>query len=207
MLNTNDKQKINSYIDNLVRKTKADIKKSLNTGLTRQQAIDKVINITVNKFTPESKMLLSSVYNMMMEHTLNEPLFLDAKNKAAFYEMNLLKELNEKFNFDIPKNINYEQSSLEIKKLINAGVVVVGVGGAISFMFESWIPIGIGVAGLIAGIMATLLDEDKNIGKGSIDALVDSYLDSVKKSILLWIDSVEKYYYERVSDLKGKLVN
>lgn len=204
MLDNNDKQKIEQYIDKLLNGIWNDIQNSSNSRLSDKQIIDKVIRITVNKFTPESKMILSSVYNMMMERTLQETLFKDVKNKAAFYEMNILKQLNEKFQFDIPKDINYEESKAIMDKWIASGAVV-AVGGVVSISLKSWIPIGI--ATVIAGIMAFLLKKEQSNGHKNTRTLIKEYLDNVKKSLLVWIDSIEKYYDARVDQLRERITN
>jgi len=142
MLQIDENVKIEQYINKISEGIYQEAKKFIQSGMSDQQIIDKVISIAVKKFTPESKMVMSSVYNMMMEHTLANPIFQNAQNKAAFYERDILKELNSKFLFDVPKYIDYEESKAEIKKWIAAGVIVI-VGGIISIPTNNLIPIGI----------------------------------------------------------------
>ncbi|MFT8322810.1 MAG: hypothetical protein ABF649_18220 [Bacillus sp. (in: firmicutes)] len=204
MLENNDKAKLEQYIDKLINGIYSDANRNIKNGVSDKQVIDKIINVTVNKFTPESKMILSSTYNMMMERTLAKELFRNVQNRAAFYETDILKGLNKKFNFEIPKNINYEESKNEINKWVKAGAVVV-VGGIISIPLKSWIPVGIAV--VIAGIMAFLLKDGTKKEKTNVNSLIKEYLNKVKQSLMLWIDSIEKYYDERISDLERELVN
>lgn len=204
MLENNDKQKLEQYIDKIIKGIQTDANKNIKSGMSDKQLIDKVINVTVNKFTPESKMILSSTYNMLMEHTLSSVKYSDTEKKAAFYEMDILKELNGKFIFEIPKDINYKESRKEINKWVKSGAVVI-VGGLISISLESWIPIGIAI--VIVGIMALVLkDEHKSDSKG-IDAVISEYLMNVKQSVLLWINSIEKYYDARVAQLEREMID
>lgn len=204
MLENNDKQKLEQYIDKIIKEIQTDANKNIKSGMSDKQLIDKVINVTVNKFTPESKMILSSTYNMLMEHTLSSVKYSDTEKKAAFYEMDILKELNGKFIFEIPKDINYKESRKEINKWVKSGAVVI-VGGLISISLESWIPIGIAI--VIDGIMALVLnDEPKSDSKG-IDAVISEYLMNVKQSVLLWINSIEKYYDARVAQLEREMID
>ena len=99
MLRSDERAKIEQYINKISGGIYKEAKKCIQSGMPDQQVIDKVINITVKKFTPESKMIMSSAYNMMMEHTLAKPIFQNTQNKAAFYERDILKELNSKFLF------------------------------------------------------------------------------------------------------------
>ena len=153
MLENNDKQKLEQYIDKIIKGIQTDANNNSKAGMSDKQVIEKVINVTVNKFTPESKMILSSTYNMLMEHTLSTAKYTDAEKKAAFYEMDILKELNGKFNFEVLKDISYRESRKEINKWVKSGAVVV-VGGLISISLKSWIPVGIAV--VIVGIMALI---------------------------------------------------
>lgn len=201
MLENNDKQKIEKYIEKIVGNVQKDVQKYINSRLSDKQVVEKVVNVTVNKITPESKMILSSVYNMLMGKTLQEPLFLESTNKAAFYEMDILKEIQNKFDFEVPSEINYEESKKTVNKLIASGAVVV-VGGVISIAMDSWIPVGIAV--ILAGIMVALISRNKKTV--ALDSIISEYFDNVKASLLSWVETIVLYYDERVEELKGKLV-
>lgn len=203
MLESKDRKKLELYVDKIIKGIATDAKSNTKRGMADKQVINKVINVTVNKFTPESKMILSSTYNMMMERTLDGSLYESSQNKAEFYEIDILKELNNKFDFDIPKNIDYEETKNEINRWVKAGTVVI-IGGVISIPLKSWIPVGIAV--VIAGIMVFLLKEGTSKTNMSVDALIDEYLDSVKKTMMIWIDTIEKYYDDRVSEIERKMV-
>lgn len=201
MLEKSDKEKLENYIDKIIKDIKSITKRNIHNGMTDKEIINSVINITINKFTPESKSILSSTYNMLKEQTLAEEKYSSSKNEAAFYEMNISKELNNKFNFDVPNKIDYKESKETINKWIKAGVVVV-TGGVISIKLKSLIPIGI--ATIIAGIMLILI-KDKQISSGNIEMIVDEYLSNVKKSMMAWIISIEKYYDEKMEELNKKI--
>lgn len=203
MLQSDEKAKIEQYINKISEGIYKEAKKCIQSGMSDQQVIDKVINITVKKFTPESKMVMSSAYNMMMEHTLAKPLFQNAQNKAAFYERDILKELNSKFLFDVPKQIDYEESKTDIKKWIAAGAVVI-VGGIISIPTKSLLPIGIAV--VVAGVMLFMLKDRNKKTKQDISKLIQEYLHDVKKTIMEWLNTVQAYYDERVEELEKALM-
>lgn len=202
MLQNEDKKKLEAYIDKLIDGLKRDTERAKSNGVSGEQLIKKVTSMTVSKLTPESKMILSSAYNMMMERTLAEDYFADNAHKASFYGADILQELTQKFDFAVPSEINYEKGNAEVAKMMASGTVIV-VGGIVSFTLKSWIPIGI--AAVIAGIMAFVL---KNNGGTSsvkdIDSIINEYYASVKKSLLTWVDSIDAYYDKAVAEIKER---
>ena len=54
----------------------------------------------------------------------------------------------------------------------------------------------------------TVINKNKeNNKKEDLTALVKEYLESVKQSLLSWVDSIAEYYDERVNELKKELEN
>ena len=202
MLSKEEKKKIEEHIAKLTNDILSDTINSVNSGVSKKKIIDDCIMYTVSKFTPESKMLLSSVYNMLMERTLKEEFFTNSHNKASFYEMNIFKELNEKFNFEIPSKIEYEESERKRNEWIKAGIITI-IGGVISISLKKASPIIVAV--VIAGIMTVINKNKENNKKEDLTALVKEYLESVKQSILSWVDSIAEYYDKRVEELKSQL--
>ena len=202
MLSKEEKNKIEEHIAKLTNDILSDARNSVNSGVSKKKIIDDCIMYTVSKFTPESKMLLSSVYNMLMERTLKEEFFTNSHNKASFYEMNIFKELNEKFNFEIPSKIEYEEKENKIN-IWFVDVVITVIGGVISISLKKASPI-IGAV-VIAGIMTVINKNKENNKKEDLTALVKEYLESVKQSILSWVDSIAEYYDKRVEELKSQL--
>lgn len=202
MLQDEDKKKLEAYVDKLIAGLKEDTERAKSNGVSGEQLIEKVTAMTVSKLTPESKMIMSSAYNMMKEHTLAEDYFADSAHKAAFYGADILTELTQKFDFAVKSEINYEKGDAEVAKMMASGAVIV-VGGIVSCTLKSWIPIGI--AAVIAGIMAFVL---KNNGVTSsvknIDSIINEYYASVKKSLLAWVDSVDAYYDKAVAKIKER---
>lgn len=204
MLSKEEKNKIEEHIAKLTNDILSDTINSVNSGVSKKKIIDDCIMYTVSKFTPESKMLLSSVYNMLMERTLKEEFFTNSHNKASFYEMNIFKELNEKFNFEITSKIEYEEKGNKIN-IWFVDVVITVIGGVISISLKKASPIIAAV--VIAGIMTVINKNKENNKKEDLTALVKEYLESVKQSILSWVDSIAEYYDERVNELKKELEN
>ncbi|TXJ46426.1 hypothetical protein EPJ70_01640 [Brachyspira aalborgi] len=204
MLNNEDKEKIIKYIDKINYEILDRFHRNINVRIPKKQVIDDIIKTTVNKFTPESKIIITKVYNLMADRTLAEPMFQNANNGAAFYKMDVERELKEKFNFEIPSKIEYEESERKINEWIKAGIITI-IGGVISISLKKASPIIVAV--VIAGIMTVINKNKENNKKEDLTALVKEYLESVKQSLLSWVDSIAEYYDERVNELKKELEN
>lgn len=207
MLKSSKKKKIENYIQKIIDGLMKDTKESIASGMSDKQVIERITKATVNKVTPESKMIMSSVYNMMMDATLSEELFQEPENKTVFYQTDILKELNAKFTFEVPTNIDYQESKKELDNWIKDGsAVVVVAGGIASIKFKSFLPIGISLAVAIAAIMGLVLyNNSKKKDNTNINTLVSDYLEGVKASLLAWVETIENYYDGRVDDIKKGL--
>lgn len=208
MLKSSDKEKIENYIQKLIDGLLKDTKQSIDSGMSDRQVIERVTKATVNKLTPESKMIMSSAYNMMMDETLSEELFQEPENKTAFYQMDILKELNSKFSFYVPDKIDYSESKNELDKWIKGGsVVVVVIGGAVSIKFKNLVPFGISVVVALAAIMGLIIyNKCQSNNKSNINSIVSEYLNSVQVSLIAWIESIENYYDEKLLNLRKELM-
>ena len=202
MLENNDRKKIEDYINKLLNAIYSDIRKDMDNGKGSREVIDSAINLTVNKLTPESKMILSSAYNMMMEKTLAKTAYQNAQNKAAFYSKDILKQLNSKFSFDVPNHIDYEETRKLLNKWIASGAIVVA-GGVISIHAKSFTPIAI--ATVIAGIMLFLLKGQAVKTESDIEHVIKDYLKNVKDSLMAWMKEIENFYDEEVAKLEKEL--
>ena len=204
MLNNEDKEKIIKYIDKINYEILDRFHRNINVGMPKKHVMDDIIKTTINKFTLESKIIITKVYNLMADRTLAEAMFQNANNGAAFYKMDVEEELNEKFNFEIPSKIEYEEKGNKIN-IWFVDVVITIIGGVISISIKKASPIIVAV--VIVGIMTVINKNKENNKKEDLTALVKEYLESVKQSILSWVDSIAEYYDERVNELKKELEN
>lgn len=204
MLENNDRKKIQEYVEKILNSIYSGIKKNIGSGMSNQNVIDKAVNLTVNKLTPESKMILSSVYNMMKEKTLAKPLYQNVQNKATFYSRDILKDLNAKFSFEVPAHIDYEESKSLINEWTAAGAICFG-GGVVSITMKNAIPIVIAV--VMTGIMLFLLRDKPIIGnKQDIDILIKDYLKNVKATLMSWVDEISAYYDGEIRELEKGMI-
>ena len=204
MLENNDREKIQEYVEQILKSIYSSVEKNIESGMPNQDVIDSAVKLTVNKLTPESKMILSSVYNMLMEKTLAKPLYQNVQNKAAFYSRDIFKDLNTKFSFEVPAHIDYKASKSPINKWTATGAICVG-GGVVSITMKNAIPIAIAV--VIAGIMLYLLRYKPAIGTNQdISALIKEYLKNVKATMMSWVDEISAYYDGEVKELEKGMI-
>ena len=197
MLNVNDREKLENRINEIISEISSSAFGYCNAGLSSQQIIERVVNTTVNKLTPESKMLLNSVCNMMENNTFKSELYNNAEVKAAYYALDIRSDFTKRFSFDVPKNIDYKESENSIKTLVASGAVIV-VGGAVSIAVKSIVPVCIAV--VIAAVMAFVLHKCTNKAtSSSIKEFIQEYLQNVKNTIMKWFDEIERYYDEKIS--------
>lgn len=204
MLAGNEKSKICEHLDKVLQSIQLDATQSMRKGVASSDVIARVTTLTANKIAPQSKILLSSAYNMMMKRTLSEPLFSSDQNKAAFYEADILKEITSKFDFAVPNEINYQKDYATLKTLAFSGAVVVA-GGLIGITLTSWIPVGIAV--VLAGIMGIVIKSKCGISNNNLQQIITEYLQSVRRSFMLWIDAIESFYDNKVAELKETFKN
>lgn len=202
MLESRDREKIEQYISKLTGAISADVHRNIQMGMSNRDIIDNAIRLTVNKITPESKMILSSVYNMLLENTFADSFYQDPKNKAAFYERDILSDLTANFSFEVPNHIDYEETQHLINKWTASGAVVVA-GGVISITMKNIVPIAVAV--VLAGIMLFLMKDKPVSDNRDVNALTTEYLEGVRDSLLAWIHEIEKYYDAEVYKLEKEL--
>lgn len=208
MLANKDKEKIEKYVDKIIAGLRKDARNSMESGMNHKQVLERVTRATVNKFTPESKMIMSSVYNMLMEETLRKPLYSVAEHKAAFYQLDILSELNRKFVFDVPSNIDYEESKKMVDEWVKGGAAgVVVVGGAVSVCVKSLVPVGVSIAlsAMFVGIMALMKMPNDSKCSDDMNKLIDDYFKGVKNSIFAWIESIVSFYDSKVEVLEKEM--
>lgn len=203
MLSKEDLSKVEKHIDSVINEIRQSVS-LIPTGMSERKRLDEIVKITVNKVTPESKMILSGVCKQLTGATIVKTFYSDPKIKAAFYKEDIAKQINDSFDFTVPDQIDFDEISIEVKKLIGGGAIVIGASGVVSIVTINWGPVVttttvVGVAAVIAAIYLYIY---KNKKKSEADVLVDQYFLSVKASLMSWINSIEEYYDKKVSEFE-----
>ena len=197
MLSNEEKAKIDNYINSI----NADLLNTVQTfrEFPPKQIIEKTVEFTVTRYSSESKLILSNVFQSLQSQVLSLPEFNSFERKDAYYKLQILEKMNAKFIFDIPKNIDLITVSEEIKRGIIIGAVTIeSTGIIISIVLKSLIPVCIGT--IIAGIMYFLL-RDKLITQRNVQQIIEKYLESVKTALLQWITDIEQFFEEDISKI------
>lgn len=101
MLTSNDKTKLDKYVKNIINEIYKSSKSKINVNLSLEEAVATVNDIVANRVKNESKVLVTSVFNMAKENTLAKPLYENTRNKSKFYELDILTELVNQCKFDV----------------------------------------------------------------------------------------------------------
>jgi hypothetical protein len=203
MLSKEDLSKVEKHIDSVLNEIRQSVS-TIPTGVSERKRLDEIVKITVNKVTPESKMILTGVCKQLTRATLGKTLYSDPKIKAAFYQEDIAKKINDSFDFTVPDQIDFDEIDIEVKKLIGCGAIVIGASGVVSIFTKNWGPViaTTAVVGVAAVIVAICLYIYKNKKKSEADVLADQYFSSIKASLMSWINSIEEYYDKKVSEFE-----
>ena len=203
MLSKEDLSKVEKHIDNVLNEIRQSVS-TIPTGMSERKRLDEIVRITVNKVTPESKMILTGVCKQLTGVTLGKTLYSDPKIKAAFYQEDIAKQINDSFDFTVPAQIDFDEINIEVKKLIGCGAIVIGASGVVSIFTKNWGPVvaTTSVVSVAAVIAAIYLYIYKNKKKSEAVVLVDQYFSSIKASLMSWINSIEEYYDKKVSEFE-----
>lgn len=200
MLQNQDKYKIEQYIDSVNCELRNIIQSFYEMKFPKKIVLQKTVECTVNRFTTESKMILSNVYNMLQTQTMADMYFQNIEKKDAFYKLNLLEKLKAKFNFVVPENIDYATDYQTVKKGLVLGAISVEVGSIIvSIAMHNPVPVIIG--SIIAGIMVLILLKIP-ASTSSLTTIIETYLSAVKDSLMRWISDIERFYEEQVATIQ-----
>ena len=203
MLSADEKAKIQEHIHSQAEEIMHWAQNSKRNGTTEPELINMTVTMAVNKFTVESKMLTTSVYNMLSKRTLAKPLFQNPMNQMAFYELDIPKQLRQKFDYAVPQHIDYQEAQKQVYAYIGAGAVA-AAGGVVSICMENWVPVTVAV--LLAGIMAAVLYTNSQKRKQNVERLIQEYLDAIEASMMDWVGSIEEYYDKQTAILERKVL-
>ena len=201
MLSADEKARIQEHIHSQTEEIMHWAQNSKRNGTTEPELINMTVTMAVNKFTVESKMLTTSVYNMLSKRTLAKPFFQASQNQAAFYELNLPKQLRQKFDYTVPQHIDYQEAQKQVYAYVGVGAVA---GGVVSICMESWVPVTVAV--LLAGIIAAVLYTNSQKRKQNVERLIQEYLDAIEASMMDWVGSIEEYYDKQIAVLERKVL-
>ena len=185
MLNEIDRENVNIAIDGIIKNIRDSlpkINKPMNVRIEELKKISTRITIA------ESKMLLSDVCGYLRTETLKKEIF----------------KIDNKFVFEVPKNIDYKNGE-ELKKALKQSGIIFTTGGVVSIIIKTLVPISIGL--ILAGVWYYTAQKNENIRKDKMNEITDKYLSNLKISLQEWVKSIEKYYDTEVEELERELNN
>ena len=199
MLSEKTLNQVKAQIDKINNKLKAEAEQELSSGKKIKEVLDHLVDRAVRKFTPESKRLMGSIYNVLSNETLQAEFFQNPAHQEAFYKRNIEKDIKDSFSFEVPDRIDYNSSENHIDTWISS-VVVVG-SGLVSIGIKN--PAPIAIAGVLVALyylfIKKLIEGDKQQDQ---TALIDAYLTAIKDTLVRWLENMADYYDKQVEALK-----
>lgn len=197
LLNNDELKKIEDLIDESIK----DI--SDKSNITDKKDLESLVKTTINIMNPRSKMILTSIYDFLKKHTLTNDLYNNSSNKADFYRMNFSKQLEDKFTFEIPNDIDIKKYESYAKKIIASGTLAGGIGVICVRMYTKTLTMPIAIGAIIAFVVYKQLKK-KQFSK--LDEIKKEYLLSVKEAFMQWVKSVDEYYESIIKDFEKGLI-
>lgn len=196
MLNNEDRKLIGLIIEELISELKTRAVKVTEFEKDSDTIKRTIVDMTVGKIAPKSKIILNKVYNMLKDDTLKKDFFI--QHKAAFYEKDILGQLNKKFHFETPQIIDIKSCGNEINEWKKAGGICVA-GGVVSFVVRSSVPVCIAV--LVAGLMM-YIGSSSNNKNNDIHAIINEYFESIRMALFNWVETIELFYDQQIREIE-----
>ena len=201
MLNEIDRENVNMAIDGIIKNIRDSLPK-INKPMNLR--IEELKKISTRITIAESKMLLSDVCGYLRTETLKKEIFKNIDNKLKFDDLDMFNKIDNKFVFEVPKNIDYKNGE-ELKKALKQSGIIFTTGGVVSIIIKTLVPISIGL--ILAGVWYYTAQKNENIRKDKMNEITDKYLSNLKISLQEWVKSIEKYYDGEVEELERELNN
>lgn len=200
MLSEKTINQIKVRIDTINNKLKTEAKQALSDGTSINEVLEQLAAHAVREFTPESKMLMSSIYNVLSNETLETEFFKVTAHEAAFNKRNIQADITNQFSFEVPDKIDYKKNYNEL--LASGGIIL--VGGLVSINIKSNLGSGIviAIAAVLAYLMYKTIKENKHKNQSQ---LIDQYLISIRGTLVRWLESIAEYYDQQVEALKAEI--
>lgn len=175
---------------------------------TVSSASQSIAEIVASETTMRSKTMLEDMYSYLSKQVLEQPIFSDTNNQNRFYELNLRKELFDKYRFDVPvKGIDYIEANRTVTSV--AASVGTGIVGGVLIAAISptslVVPVAIVIGAAVATFCVSYFKAVPDMDKGRFATALDEFLATVKEDLLNWFDEIQAYFERRVQELINSL--
>ncbi|WP_283709189.1 hypothetical protein [Pseudoalteromonas prydzensis] len=203
---------IESKIDKMFSDLRNEIHRSIDESFSSNDAVNTICDYVRLEMESRSKTMLSDMLFELNDSVLQTSFFADnIAGQNAFLAHNLRQEVLSKYQFTTTTTINYQEASRVVEAVkIGSGVLAVGgvcgigivlIGG---LSFSSLVPIPVGMLFAIAfgAAIADYFLIEPNRNKKQFFLAIDKYFSEAKEQYLNWFDEIEKYFNNRVDEIK-----
>lgn len=171
--------------------------------LNRKETAKAICDYVSATIAAESKSLVSSLYTQLSEETLGKEPFLTTRNKNKFYEKDIWALIFDKYSFSTQEKIDYDVVDANVAALpVPLGTAGLGAVLSIALSKTIIIPIALVVAG---GLYLFIRDKKQKSNTENFISAIDSYLETIKRELMVWFESIEYFYKQQVEEIKASL--
>jgi hypothetical protein len=215
--------KVKEHIKKLFVEINEDVSEIIDASPDSEIATTNIIEYVSTKITAATGGYMADLYGALSKDTLNELIFHSAENANKFYELNLRQQIADAYRFDIQdlnsysQGVNYKSITQSyMDALIKGGVVVVSaaVGAGLAALLRKmlWgvvkLPMVVVIAGAIlcGGLGAYAYGQTSpKKSKKKYASAVHTFLSHLETDLMDWVDEVERFYNQKVDELKKTL--
>lgn len=205
-------EKIKSKIQAMFADLRNEARELVDSSDSLDNAVNSICKSTNRQVSLRSKTMLNDMLFELEKNLLqSDPFFADVVQKNKFMELNLQQEISSKYQFATQTEMNYQEiSRIKDSIKIGGGVFVVGaiceVGGVLvsglSFTALAPVPVGVLVAVALGAAMINYLAIVPKKNKENFSREIEKFLNEVQQQFLNWFDEIEKYFHQRVQEIK-----
>jgi len=163
-----------------------------------------IAELVASETAMRSKTMLEDMYSHLSRQVLDRPEFMSTAQQNKFYELNLRKELFDRYRFDIPKKgIPFEEINKPIVSTLSGGATGL-IGGLLIAAISpksAALPVAIVIGAAVAAFCAAYFIAVPRINQRRFAMALDEFLASVRQDLLRWFDQVQTYFEHRVQEL------
>ena len=204
--------KVKSNIENLFCEVKEKVQEIIMNADDTSSATHSIVEYVSSKITAASRGYMTDVYTSLSKATLNEAIFNDSANANKFYELNLRQKIYDAYQFDINDLSSYK-SGIDFKEVnrtyATAGATIgtLTLGGILKATLTKVIdiPLIVIIAGAVILGWGTYVKGVPEYNKMKYIVTVNTFIADLENEFLVWVDVVEEFFNQQVSDLKKTL--
>jgi hypothetical protein len=191
------------YVKPLIEKAFFEMKSRIveieRETVNRDKIAEAICNYAGNYLAAESMSLVASLYKILSEETFGKDPFLSARNRNKFRGKNIKSMIFNKYSFQAQGKINYTEVNANLAAIpIPAAEAGLGIVLSIALSKAIIVPVSLVIA---AGLYFFLREKTKYSNTDNFVSAINSYLETLKRELMIWLENIESFYHEQVAEV------